>query len=80
MGRLGLVCHQLMPCVLGKVLCFTGGTGSRERLWEPLEAPASSSPAWREGLPRGQTGGMGMGQVSEACGPLVGTGGTRCVC
>lgn len=27
MGRLGLVCHQLMPCVLGTVLCFTGGQG-----------------------------------------------------
>lgn len=25
MGRLGLVCHQLMPRVLGTVLRFTGG-------------------------------------------------------
>lgn len=72
MGRLGLMCHQTMPCVLGTVLLFTGvevgvggwgGTGTREVLWELRGAPASSSPVWREGLPRGQTGGMGMGQV-----------------
>lgn len=44
-------------------------------LWEPLEAPASSSPVWREGLPWGQMGGMRMGQVSEAGGPLMGTAG-----
>lgn len=79
--RLGPVRHHH---VLGTVLPSSGEMGSREVPCEPLEAHASSSPAWKEGLPRepdrrGQEWGGGQARRSEACGPSVRKGEARCV-